>query len=103
MPSSRQPSPPPAGPLVLEGDLDIFQIRPRWEDLAAAPRPAGGTLTLDLSGAGDLDPSGMQLLAALARDLRKHGGRLELKNPPAGWQTRMEALGLAALLGEEPA
>lgn len=85
------PRPPAPDPLRLLGDLDLFSIHGQWEELGK--RVSEGEVRLDVSGAGDLDASGIQLLAALGRDLRAKGGRLELVGVKADWSARFEGLG----------
>lgn len=94
-----QATPAPDAPLVLDGDLDVFSIHLQWERLQ--PLLQGGPEAhLDLSGVGDLDLSGLQLLAALDRDLRSRGGRLVLTGLQPAWLDRLRPLGLAGLFAE---
>jgi len=94
---ARKPAPAPRS-LALEGDLDLFSIHAQWEQ--TAPLAAGGgPLELDLTGIGDLDLSGIQLLCALDRDLQAKGGRLTLIGAREEWLPRFELLGLASLFG----
>ncbi len=83
--------------LAIEGDLDLFSIHTQWEQTLALMSTEGDTLKLDLSGIGDLDLSGVQLLRALARDLKARNGRLVLIGAKEDWAPRFEALGLASL------
>ncbi|BDU69830.1 hypothetical protein GETHOR_19310 [Geothrix oryzae] len=103
---TRKPSPPgpptPQIALALQGDLDIFAIHSQWEQIAAQAAASGLPAVLDLSGVGDLDLSGLQLLAALDRDLRAKGGRLALTGLKDEWKGRFSHLGLADLLLEVP-
>ena len=86
-----QESIPQDSPLAVLGDLDLFSIHEQWEGLRG--HVGEGEVRLDVSGAGDLDASGIQLLAALGRDLRAKGGRLELAGGKADWSARFEGLG----------
>ena len=89
-------TPMPDAPLALDGDLDVFSIHLQWERLQ--PLLQGGPeAVLDLSAVGDLDLSGLQLLAALDRDLRARGGRLVLKGLQPAWLDRLRPLGLGEL------
>lgn len=90
--------PPAPEPLILAGDLDLFSILGQWEGLRE--RGSGGEVRLEVSGAGDLDASGVQLLAALERDLRSTGGRLELAGVKAEWSARFEGLGWPGAVSE---
>ncbi|WP_306591721.1 STAS domain-containing protein [Geothrix sp. 21YS21S-4] len=95
--------PPPdsdsaAGPLLLEGDLDIFAIQDQWEWLAPWTASEEQPLPLDLSGLGDIDLSGFQLLAAAAQTLHTKGHRLVLTGLKEEWRSRLTLLGLADLL-----
>jgi ABC-type transporter Mla MlaB component len=94
----RKPAPSPRS-LALEGDLDLFSIHAQWEQLVPLAAE-GGPLELDLKGIGDLDLSGLQLLSALERDLKEHGGRLALTGTRAEWLPRFELLGMASLFEE---
>ena len=89
---------PQDSPLAVLGDLDLFSIHEQWEGLRE--RGSGGEVRLDVSGAGDLDASGVQLLAALERDLRSTGGRLELAGVKAEWSARFEGLGWPGAVSE---
>lgn len=84
----------PAATLVLDGDLDVFSIHGQWERFRPLLAATGGEVVLDLSGLGDLDMSGVQLLHALDRDLRGQGASLVLRGAQAGWKDRFGPLGL---------
>jgi len=90
------------GALSLQGDLDVFAIRAQWEGLCAS-LPPEGDVTLDLSGLGDVDLSGFQLLASAQRKVREGGGRLHLTGLPPEVAERLRGLGFHELLGEVPA
>lgn len=96
---ARKPAPSPR-PLALEGDLDLFSIHAQWEQTLPLVVAEGGTVELDLSGIGDLDLSGVQLLSALDRDCQAKGGRLNLTGAQAAWTPRFDLLGLAGLFEE---
>lgn len=94
-----QPTPMSDAPLVLDGDLDVFSIHLQWERLQ--PLLQGGPEpVLDLAAVGDLDLSGLQLLAALDRDLRARGGRLVLAGVQPAWRDRFRPLGLGSFFEE---
>lgn len=98
-PALPDPEPiPQDSPLAVLGDLDLFSIQGQWEGLRE--RGSGGVVRVDVSGAGDLDASGVQLLAALERDLRAKGGRLELAGVKEDWQARFEGLGWTGAVSE---
>lgn len=86
--------------LALEGDLDLFSIHAQWERTLPLLVAGAGPLELDLSGIGDLDLAGIQLLNALDRDCRARGGALVLTGVQAAWTPRFDLLGLAGLFGE---
>jgi len=87
--------------LALEGDLDVFSIHQQWEQTQPLLTTVTGSAELDLSGIGDLDLSGLQLLCALDRDLRGRGVQLVLKGAKEEWRTRFGTLGMATLFGGE--
>lgn len=79
-------------------DLDIFGVREFWEDAKDWVLSAGGpVLRLDLSGVGDLDLSGLQVLVAMEGAVRERGFALELTGVQSAWIQRMEGLGFATL------
>lgn len=84
-------------PLTLEGDLDVFSIHGQWELLQPLLTSEPGPVTLDLSGIGDLDMSGVQLLLALERDLQARGCQLTLTGVQEAWKARYQPLGMATL------
>lgn len=84
-------------PLALDGDLDLFSIHTQWEQMRSHGIPESGQLALELSGIGDLDLSGIQLLCALDRDLKARQGSLVVIGAKEEWQSRFELLGLASL------
>jgi ABC-type transporter Mla MlaB component len=96
------PAPPPKS-LALEGDLDLFSIHTQWEQTLALLPTEGSMIDIDLSGIGDLDLSGVQLLSALERDCRARGSCLVLIGAKEDWTSRFETLGLASLFeGKAP-
>lgn len=97
MPRKSAPPPPP---IALEGDLDIFSIQQQWGRLLPLLEAQDGTAALDLAAVGDMDLSGLQLLAALERDLKAKGVRLVILGAQADWQARFGALGAGALFDE---
>ena len=104
--AKKDPLPPP--PFALHGDLDVFSIHGQWEalqtHLATMGAAAKGTgVQLDLGGVADLDLSGIQLLLVLQRELDADGIKLRLCGAKAEWISRFQPMGLAELLGQEPA
>ncbi len=85
--------------LALQGDLDVFAIHQQWEQAQALLTAEHGPAELDLSGIGDLDLSGIQLLYALERELQAKGVQLTVTGAKEDWLTRLAPLGLAGLLG----
>lgn len=72
---------PPAGPVQIEGRLDMKaspSVRGRvWAAISAA----GGRLALDLSAVEFIDSSGLAVLADLHREADRLGGRLVIAAP----------------------
>jgi anti-anti-sigma regulatory factor len=97
---ARKPA-PATRTLALEGDLDVFSIHQQWERMQPLFSAEDGPAAIDLSGVGDLDMSGVQLLAALGRDLRARGIQLTVLGGKSEWRTRFTALGLADVFGGE--
>jgi ABC-type transporter Mla MlaB component len=100
--------PPPPRTFALQGDLDVFSIHGQWEALQTQLKGLGAgakpvEVALELSGIGDVDLSGVQLLLALKRDLEAEGIRLRLSDAKTDWTTRFLPLGLAGLLDQETA
>lgn len=85
--------------LALQGDLDVFSVHQQWEQAQALLAAGNGAAELDLSGIGDLDLSGVQLLSALERDLQAKGVQLTVTGAKEEWLTRFAPLGLAGLFG----
>ena len=65
--------------LVLSGELDLSST----DRLISAGEnvPAGGALTLDLSGLSFIDSAGMRVLMNLDRRSRREGWSLAIENP----------------------
>jgi anti-anti-sigma regulatory factor len=79
-------------------DLDIFGVREFWEDAKDWVLAAGGPVVrIDLSGVGDLDLSGLQVLVAMEGAVRERGFTLELAGVQPAWAQRMEGLGFTTL------
>lgn len=97
---ARQPA-PAIRSLALEGDLDVFSVHQQWEQALTLLTAEKGPAELDLSGIGDLDLSGIQLLAALDRDLRVKDVQLTVTGAKDEWMTRFAPLGMAGLFGGE--
>lgn len=97
--SRARPSP---DPIRLQGDLDLFSVQAQWEALRARLTGQPGRLVLDLSGIGDLDLAGLQLLLAVARQAEADGTALALAGVKAEWIDRFRPLGFAPLLEGRP-
>jgi ABC-type transporter Mla MlaB component len=95
---ARKPAPSTRS-LALEGDLDVFSIHQQWEQAQPLLHVENGTVEVDLSGVGDLDLSGIQLLSALDRDLQAKGVQLSVTGAKDEWLARFAPLGLAGLFG----
>lgn len=94
----QEPASPPMIVPAPGVDLDIFGIREFWEDAKEWVLSAEGpVLRLDLSGVGDLDLSGLQVLVSMFLALEKKGGALELSGVKPEWVRRMEWLGFDQL------
>jgi len=98
---ARKPA-PSLQALTLEGDLDVFSIHAQWEKTQRLLALEQGKVELDLSGIGDLDLSGLQLLCALDRDLRAKGLELLVSGAKEDWKGRFTALGMMQLFAGEP-
>jgi anti-anti-sigma factor len=68
-----------------------------WRPLADAA--AGRILILDMSRVSQIDAAGLGLLVALAREVRRRGGRLRLMCAGARQQALIRTVGLGAALG----
>lgn len=93
----KAPTHEPPFALTLEGDLDVFSIHQQWEKAQPLLTTGSGKAELDLSSAGDLDLSGLQLLCALDRDLRSLGVQFTVVGAKEEWLGRFTPLGLAHL------
>jgi len=89
--------------IALQGDLDVFSIHQQWEQLQPLLSAEKGTVELDLSGIGDLDLSGVQLLFALERDLKDKGVELKLPGTQPEWLARFTPLGMSGLFSGDRA
>lgn len=92
---------PAASPrkLSFEGDLDVFSIHQQWEQAHPLLTTLNGSVEVDLTSAGDLDLSGLQLLCALDRDLRAKGVQFKVVGAREEWKTRFAPMGVAQLFG----
>ncbi len=93
---ARKPA-PSTRTIALDGDLDLFAIHAQWEQVLPLLGTEGGTVEIDLTGIGDLDLSGVQLLTALDRDLRAKHGSLVLIGTKDEWRPRFDPIGLSGL------
>lgn len=84
-------------PIALTGDLDIFSIQAQTAALRTALAGPGPHL-LDLSGVGDLDLSGVQVLVAAAQG--RAPGALRIQGLSTPLVERFKELGLQDFLGE---
>lgn len=98
---ARKPAPPRQA-LALEGDLDVFSVHLQWEKVQPLLSAEKAGVNLELSGIGDLDLSGVQLLCALNRDLRTRGIPLQVLGAKEEWKSRFVPLGLSHLFDGEP-
>jgi len=89
---------------ALQGDLDVFSIHGQQEALRtqlSTAKAKTASVVLDLSGIGDVDLSGIQLLLILKRDLETGGAQLRLSGVKAEWAARFQPMDLGGLL-EQP-
>lgn len=84
-------------PIALTGDLDIFSIQAQATALREALAGPGPHL-LDLSGIGDVDLSGVQVLLAAAQGRTPESLRFQGLSAPL--VDRFKELGLQDFLGE---
>ncbi len=98
---ARKPT-PSATTLAMQGDLDVFSVQAQWEAIRAALVSSGDPVVLDLSAAGDIDLSGLQLLLVLERHLASRGIRLSVTGAKTEWVNRFRPLGLAAVMEGRP-
>ncbi len=83
--------------VALKGDLDVFSIQGQATGLKQALEGAG-PFVVDLSGVGDVDLSGFQLLASTT--VGRAPGTIRLQGIPPALLDRMQELGLQAFLDE---
>ncbi len=83
--------------IALTGDLDIFSIQAQAATLKAALAGAGPHV-LDLSGLGDLDLSGVQVLVAATQG--RAPGSIKVQGLSEPLLERFKELGLQGFLGE---
>jgi anti-sigma B factor antagonist len=82
----------------LSGDLDIVTSDDVKRELAQLIDDGQRTLTLDLSGVGFVDSSGLGALVALHRHAEAAGGTLTIRAVPAQVQRLFEITRLGDLL-----
>lgn len=81
---------------AVEGDLDIFSLQDQTAKVKPLVASSGG-LTVNLSGLGDIDPSGLQLLLSIKASLQAKGKAFLVIGLPEPLRERMLALGAGAL------
>lgn len=87
-----------AASLPLPAELTIGAARALQALLLEASRRPG-LLALDGSAVGTVDTAGLQLLVACRRDVRLHGGDVEVRDASATLVAAAETLGLSEPLG----
>lgn len=92
-PMAKDRVPPSGQSFPLTGDLDVFCIHDQWERLLARIEAQEGSLSVDLSGAGDLDLSGVQLLLAAERAMKMKKANLTFEGWPGSWKDRFGPVG----------
>lgn len=88
-----QPTPDAPALLHAAGDLTIYEVQQALDQLKALlPAESAAPWQLDLSGIGELDSAGAQLLLSLHQSLAAYG------QPPAVIAASPSVIELAALL-----
>ena len=79
--------------LQIGGDLSIYDAKPLKEALLAALAQTQ-LLVVDLSGIGEIDSSGLQLLLLLRREAQQQGIALSLLRPSESVCSLLQLYGL---------
>lgn len=79
--------------LQVDKDLTVYAVHELKEQLLSALGQSG-SLTLDLSGVGEVDGAGVQLMLSLALESRQRDIGLYMKAPPTVLQEAFELVNL---------
>lgn len=79
--------------LQVDKDLTVYAVHELKEQLLSALGQSG-TLTLDLSGVGEVDGAGVQLMLSLALESRQRDIGLYMKAPPKVLQEAFELVNI---------
>jgi anti-anti-sigma factor len=85
--------------VTVRGDIDIASAPKLKVLLDGAIRGRATSLVLDLAGRGDIDSSGLAVVARAARQLAERGGQLSLQSPSAPVRRLLEVTGINELTG----
>lgn len=86
------------GEYVLEGELTVDSVPALWPQISALA--AGGETRVSCAGVSQADSAAVACLVAWARQARKAGGRLRVRDLPAVMRVIMEVSDLDGILGE---
>ena len=79
--------------IALTADLTIDALETFRSAITGAEVSNSGVLTLDMSGVGRIDATGVALLLSAHRFLKEKGVRLGIVNVPLGIMTVLTAVG----------
>jgi anti-anti-sigma factor len=90
---------PTASRLALRENMTIYQAQAQKEQLLAA-LAATEDLELDLSGVGEMDTAGLQLLLLLKREVLQQGKRLTIISHSPSVQRIFDFCNLVGVFGD---
>jgi anti-sigma B factor antagonist len=90
---------PTASRLAIREDMTIYQAQAQKEQLLAA-LAATEDLELDLSGVGEMDTAGLQLLLLLKREVLQQGKQLKITSHSPNVQRIFDFCNLVAVFGD---
>ncbi|HPU80179.1 STAS domain-containing protein [Accumulibacter sp.] len=90
---------PTASRLALREDMTIYQAQAQKEQLLAA-LAATEDLELDLSGVGEMDTAGLQLLLLLKREVLQQGKQLKIISHSPNVQRLFDFCNLVGVFGD---
>ena len=88
-----------ASRLALRDDMTIYQAQAQKEQLLAA-LAATPDLELDLSGVGEMDTAGLQLLLLLKREVGEQGKQLTISGHSPRVQQVLDFCNLVGVFGD---
>lgn len=98
MPSVKNKKQPP-GPLAITGELTIYTAL-ELKDTLLAGLSAGDELELDLSGVGEIDAAGLQLLVMIKKQAADLGKVLRITGHSPVVLALLNLSGLAGFFGD---